>query len=38
VALRINLLGFLVGELDYVRALDRGDRPGRWQFGFGPGF
>jgi hypothetical protein len=32
IALRVNLLGYAVGEIDFARALDR---PGRgWMFGF----
>jgi dipeptidyl aminopeptidase/acylaminoacyl peptidase len=38
VALRVNVFGFLIGEVDYVRPLDRRERRGRFQFGIGPGF
>jgi len=38
VALRVNLLGFLVGEVDYFRAFDRTDGHGGWQVTIGPGF
>jgi hypothetical protein len=34
---RFNAFGFLVGELDYVRPLDR-NRGWMWQFNFIPGF
>jgi Tol biopolymer transport system component len=40
-AARINLFGFAVAEIDYVRPLDRPNRPGRgwlWQFNLRPGF
>ena len=38
VALRANLLGFAIAEINYVRPLDRPDRGWRWQFNFVPGF
>ena len=38
VALRANVLGFLIAEVNYVRPLDRPDRGWRWQFNFVPGF
>jgi Tol biopolymer transport system component len=37
VGARINLLGFAVLEVDYVKPLD-GDRDWHWQFAFQPGF
>jgi Tol biopolymer transport system component len=36
--LRINLLGFAVAELDFVRPFDRPDKGWIWQFEFQPGF
>ena len=38
VAMRVNLFGFAVGELDYVRPLDRPGRGWLWQFNLMPGF
>ena len=38
VALRVNLLGFAIAEVDYVRPLDRSRRGWLWQFGLTPGF
>jgi hypothetical protein len=37
-ALRINVLGYAVAEIDYVRPLDRSRRGWLWQFGLTPGF
>jgi outer membrane protein assembly factor BamA len=37
-AMRANLFGFAVAELDYVRPLDRPDRGWLWQFNLMPGF
>jgi Tol biopolymer transport system component len=37
-AARINLLGFAVAEIDYVRPLDRPGRGWLWQFNLRPGF
>jgi hypothetical protein len=37
-AMRVNLLGFAVAEIDYVRPLDRPGRGWLWQFNFRPGF
>ena len=37
-AVRINLLGFAVAEIDYVRPLDRPGRGWLWQFNLMPGF
>jgi outer membrane protein assembly factor BamA len=37
VGFRINFFGYAVGEVDYVKALDR-DRGWTWQFTFAPGF
>ena len=40
-AMRINLFGFAVAEIDYVRPLDRPNLSGRgwlWQFNLRPGF
>jgi hypothetical protein len=36
--LRFNAFGFAVGELDYVRPLDRPERGWMWQFNLTPGF
>jgi hypothetical protein len=36
--LRFNALGFAIGELDYVRPLDRPGRGWLWQFNLTPGF
>lgn len=38
VALRANLLGYAIAEVDYVRPLDRSRRGWVWQFGLTPGF
>jgi len=38
VALRANLLGFAIAEIDYVRPFDRSRRGWVWQFGLTPGF
>jgi Tol biopolymer transport system component len=38
VALRINVLGYAIAEIDYVRPLDRSRRGWLWQFGLTPGF
>jgi outer membrane protein assembly factor BamA len=38
VLLRVNLLGFAVGQLDYARPLDRPGRGWIWQFSLRPGF
>ena len=37
-ALRVNLFGYAVGEIDFVRPLDRPDRGWLWQFNLMPGF
>ena len=37
-AARINLFGFAVAEIDYVRPLDRPGRGWLWQFNLMPGF
>lgn len=37
-AMRANLFGFAIGELAYVRPLDRPDRGWVWQFNLMPGF
>ena len=37
-ALRVNVLGFAVAEIDYVRPLDRPQRGWLWQFSLRPGF
>jgi Tol biopolymer transport system component len=37
-AARINLFGFAVAEIDYVRPLDRPGRGWLWQFNLRPGF
>jgi outer membrane protein assembly factor BamA len=38
VAMRVNLFGFAVGEINYVRPLDRPGRGWLWQFNLRPGF
>jgi outer membrane protein assembly factor BamA len=35
---RVNVLGFAVAEIDYVRPLDRPRRGWLWQFNLMPGF
>jgi Tol biopolymer transport system component len=35
---RINVLGFAIAEIDYVRPLDRSGRGWLWQFSLRPGF
>ncbi len=37
-ALRANVLGFAIAEIDYVRPLDRPGRGWLWQFNLMPGF
>jgi hypothetical protein len=37
-AARVNLMGFAVAEIDYVRPLDRPGRGWMWQFNLRPGF
>jgi outer membrane protein assembly factor BamA len=37
-ALRINVFGFAVAEVDYVRAFNRPGAGWQWQFGLTPGF
>ena len=37
-AVRANVLGFFIVEVDYVRALDRPRKKWQWQFNFTPGF
>ena len=37
-ALRVNVLNFMVAEIDFVRPLDRPTRGWMWQFQFRPGF
>ena len=37
-AARINLLGYAVAEIDYVRPLDRPGRGWMWEFNLRPGF
>jgi outer membrane protein assembly factor BamA len=37
-AARINLFGFAIAEIDYVRPLDRPGRGWLWQFSLRPGF
>ena len=36
--LRVNLMGFAVGQLDYSRPLDRPGRGWIWQFSLRPGY
>ena len=38
VALRVNVFGFAIAEIDYVRPLDRSRKGWLWQFGLTPGF
>jgi len=38
IAARVNVLGFAVAEVDYVRPLDRPLRGWMWQFNLRPGF
>ena len=38
VALRANVLGYAIAEIDYVRPFDRCRRGWVWQFGLTPGF
>jgi Tol biopolymer transport system component len=38
VGLRINLLGFLIAEVDYVKPFQRPVKGAYWQFSFTPGF
>jgi hypothetical protein len=38
VGLRMNLFGFAIGEMDYVRPFDRPDRHWMWQFSLQPGY
>jgi Tol biopolymer transport system component len=37
-ALRFNAFGFAIGELDYVKPIDRPERGWIWQFNLTPGF
>jgi outer membrane protein assembly factor BamA len=37
-ALRFNAFGYAIGEIDYVRPLDRPGRGWVWQFNLTPGF
>jgi outer membrane protein assembly factor BamA len=37
-ALRVNVFGFAVFEVDYVRPFDRPGKGWLWQFGITPGF
>jgi len=37
-AIRFNLLGYIVGEIDYVKPFDRPEKGWYWQFNFIPGF
>jgi outer membrane protein assembly factor BamA len=37
-ALRFNAFGYLIGEIDYVKPIDRPDKGWYWQFNFIPGF
>jgi outer membrane protein assembly factor BamA len=37
-ALRFNLFGFAIGEIDYVRPLDRDGPSALWRFRISPGF
>jgi outer membrane protein assembly factor BamA len=38
VGLRFNAFGYVIGEFDYVKPIDRPDRGWIWQFQFTPGF
>ena len=35
---RFNLLGYIIGEIDYVKPIDRPEKGWYWQFNFVPGF
>jgi hypothetical protein len=37
-ALRINVFGFAIAEVDYVKAFNRPGKGWQWQFGLTPGF
>jgi Tol biopolymer transport system component len=37
-ALRVNVLGYIVVEVDYVKPLDRPKKGAHWEFNFIPGF
>jgi Tol biopolymer transport system component len=37
-AIRVNLFGFAVGEVDYVKPLQRPEKGWMWQFNLRPGF
>ena len=37
-AIRANLFGFAVAEIDYVRPLQRPEKGWMWQFNLRPGF
>ncbi len=37
-AMRVNLFGFAVGEIDYVKPIDRPEKGWMWQFSLRPGF
>jgi Tol biopolymer transport system component len=36
--LRFNILGYAIGEIDYVKPLDRPEQGWMWQFNLAPGF
>ncbi len=36
--IRVNLLGYVIGEIDYVKPVDRPDKGWYWEFSFTPGF
>ena len=36
--LALNVLGFAIAEIDFVRPLDRSRKGWLWQFGLTPGF
>jgi len=38
VALRLNVFGFAIAEVDYVKAFQRPGKGWQWQFGLTPGF
>ncbi len=38
VGLRINVLGFIIAEIDYVKPFQRPLKGAHWQFSFAPGF
>ncbi|MFB3776301.1 MAG: basic secretory protein-like protein [Bryobacteraceae bacterium] len=37
-SLRFNVFGYAIGQLSYVKAIDRPLKPWHWEFSFSPGF